>query len=104
MRSVKIDGEKLRKALTQKSIDFASVSRKLGCSKSYISDCIRRNTISMQSLNMLSMIYGIGIEDLQEENPKKPEKAKLDLFGEEELYKTIYSAVYNAMKDALKED
>lgn len=103
MRAIKIDGSKLRKLLEQRNIDFATASVKLGCSKTYISDCVRRNKISDQSVKMLSMLYGIGLEDIKKDDPVKPEEEKLDLFENDEMYKTIYTAVYNAIKDAIKE-
>lgn len=103
MRAIEIDGSKLKKLLEQRNIDSATVSVKLGCSRTYISDCVRRNKISDQSVKMLSMLYGIGLEDIKKDDPVKPEEEKLDLFGNDEMYKTIYTAVYNAIKDAMKE-
>ena len=110
MKQVRIDGQKLKKALQDAGVEsMTGLSIDMGLSHAYFSGSFNRNSIAVPILNQLTQRFGITYEDLKED-PEIPEQIivpeqitifDLEELKEEKLYKTVFQAVYDGIKYAL---
>ena len=109
MAVIKIDPDKLTKEFEKRSLVKGDVSEAMGHNRNYMSDTIRRKTISKHAVvflhknyNIELKDYGVTQEEKREENPK-PEEVFLKDMTDKQMYRLMYSAVYHAVKKAWSE-
>jgi hypothetical protein len=109
MAVIKIDPDKLTKEFEKRNLIKGDVSEAMGHNRNYMSDTIRRKTISKHAVVFLHKNYNIDLKDYEviqegkrEENPK-PEEVFLKDMTDKQAYRLIYSAVYHAVKKAWSE-
>lgn len=71
---VKIDPNKMRNVLRDRSLTQAEVSEAIGKGKNYISCCICTGAISTTALQLIGVKYGITEMDIAPEKKKEPEQ------------------------------
>lgn len=112
MKQVRIDGQKLKKALQDAGVESVTgLSIDMGLSHAYFSGSFNRNSIAVPILNQMTQRFGITYEDLKEdpdviESEPKQTPEQLTIFGQDDqrtdrLYKTIFKAVYDGVKYAI---
>ena len=109
MAVIKIDPDKLEKEFNKRALVKGDVSEAMGHNRNYMTDTIRRKTISKHAVVFLHKNYNIDLKDYEviqeekrEENPK-PEEVFLKDMTDKQAYRLIYSAVYHAVKKAWSE-
>ncbi len=68
-RTIKIDGDKLKKAIEKRGLKITLVSKEMGRGMSYLSDCAGRGQMSEASFVTLSAIYNIKREEIEPDKP-----------------------------------
>lgn len=109
MAVIQIDPDKLTKEFEKRNLIKGDVSEEMGHNRNYISDVVRRKTISRHAVVFLHKNYNIELKDyeaVQEEKKadksKREERAMKDM-TDKQMYQLIYSAVYHAVKKAWSE-
>ncbi len=109
MAVIKIDPDKLITEFEKRNLIKGDVSEAMGHNRNYMSDTIRRKTISKHAVVFLHKNYNIDLKDYEviqegkrEENPKREERALKDM-TDKQMYRLMYSAVYHAVKKAWAE-
>ena len=117
-KMIRIDGEKLRRAIYDRDLVPMKISQEMGMNNSYVSHCIGEGTISPGSARMLEVMFGIKPEEYFWKEPEpEPEPVvdghtteepavvmpKVDEEFWERLSQTIYRAVYGALKRVYNE-
>ena len=109
MAVIKIDPDKLTKEFEKKNLIKGDVSEAMGHNRNYMSDTIRRKTISKHAVVFLHKNYNIDLKDYEavqeekrEERHKREERVLKDM-TDKQMYQLIYSAVYHAVKKAWAE-
>lgn len=109
MAVIQIDPDKLTTEFEKRNLVKGDVSEAMGHNRNYMSDTIRRKTISKHAVVFLHKNYNIDLKDYEviqeekrEENPK-PEEVFLKDMTNKQAYRLIYSAVYHAVKKAWAE-
>ena len=109
MAVIQIDPDKLTTEFEKRNLIKGDVSEAMGHNRNYMSDTIRRKTISKHAAVFLHKNYNIDLKDYEviqeekrEENPK-PEEVFLKDMTDKQAYRLIYSAVYHAVKKAWAE-
>lgn len=64
-RTIKIDGDKLKKAIEKRGLLITHASKEMGRGMSYLSDCAGREQISEASFITLSALYNIKREEIE---------------------------------------
>lgn len=112
IKTIKIDGEKLKLLLRANGLTQREASERIGNGGSFISSACRYGTMSLKAALAIEAILGIKRSDFEIADPEiteKPEPTEnasnlpSDSIDYDKLYRTIYTAVYNATKDAWKE-
>lgn len=99
---IKIDSEKLKKAILKRNLTNSVIQKKLGRESGYISKITKRGSMTPSSVALFELVFGIAPEeyvlvDSRIEQEENTESAELD-YGK--LYQVIYDAVYTAVKKA----
>lgn len=117
-KMIRIDGEKLRRAIYDRDLVPMKMSQEMGLNNCYISHCIGERSISPGSARMLEVMFGIKPEEYFWKEPEpEPEPVvegptteepavvmpKVDEEFWERLNQTIYRAVYGALKRVYNE-
>lgn len=114
-KMIRIDGEKLRRAIYDRDLVPMNMSKEMGMNNSYVSHCIGEGSISPGSARMIEVMFGIKPEEYfwkEEPEPVVEEPAaeepsvvmpKADEEFWERLNQTIYRAVYGALKRVYNE-
>ena len=109
MAVIKIDPDKLTKEFEKRNLIKGDVSEAMGHNRNYMSDTIRRKTISKHAVVFLHKNYNIDLKDYEavqeekrEERHKREERVLKDM-TDKQMYQLIYSAVYHAVKKAWAE-
>lgn len=104
VRTVEIDGEKLRAELKKRALIAADVSHEIGYSGTYIKNACDSGKIRLAAAHMLKSLYNIEYDDIapdsETEEKHEPTTPVIDY---EKMYRMIYCAVYEAVKKALTE-
>ena len=110
---VRIDGEKLRKAIESRGLIMSDASEELGFNRMFISNCRNRGQMSRYAMVALQSRFGIPTEEymvkdkpeiikvIAEEPVQQPE-VKTEPIDYERLWKVIYTASFEAFKKALE--
>ncbi len=104
--SIKIDRDKLEKAVRKRGMTMADASREIGRNENYLANLKHYGTISKASMVTMEKVLNIKQEEVefcdeQEQPEELPALAPaLDL---DKLYEIIYTAVYHAVKQAWKD-
>ena len=109
MAVIQIDPDKLTKEFKKRNLVKDDVSEEMGHNRNYISDVVRRKTISRHAVVFLHKNYNIELKDYEavqeekrEERSKREERVLKDM-TDKQMYQLIYSAVYHAVKKAWSE-
>lgn len=107
MKTIYIDGQKLKNIFKDRGLVPSKVSVEFGLDTAYFTKCFTKNKLSCVVAYTLEQKYNISknMYTVVEEEPKK-EVAELNHIPEEitkQLYRIIYSAVYAAVKKAWSE-
>ena len=109
MAVIKIDPDKLTKEFEKRNLIKGDVSEAMGHNRNYMSDTIRKKTISKHAVVFLHKYYNIDLKDYEavqeekrEERHKREERVLKDM-TDKQMYQLIYSAVYHAVKKAWAE-
>lgn len=116
-KPIQIDGKKLADELDKRGVNRNELSAEMGHSRDYVTNNIRENQITPQTMNYLKGVYNIQLEMIapaKEPEPeqleittiepvKDPAKKTVAEIEASTLYTIIYDATYNAIKAALKE-
>lgn len=115
---VKIDGYKLKKALLQRGITFASAGRRIGYSDSFISTCCMLGKIRKKLIGDIWNELGVPFDEYEyieeeeapqetpespQETPESPQEAptaQAPALTKNDLYDTIYMAMRHALADS----
>lgn len=101
-----VDKNKLKRCLAECGKTMVDLSLDLGCNKSYISDCIKRNNgITNATKILLERIYDIQYEDIKPD--ENPEQTKIDIGDTiiehiKELVSEFESSIIELVKGAIK--
>lgn len=101
MKTVKIDGEKLKKELMKRNLTNQDVSEAIGFSRDYITDCIRRGAISEEGARRILEGFYIKYEAIQPDVEKpevveEPAQVSMQIqqgLGKEEVTEAVFSAL-----------
>ena len=118
-KMIKIDGEKLRKAIYDNGLVPSTISKEIGFNTCYISHAYNEGAISPAASRMLDVVYGIKPEEYFWKEPEpelEPQNEVVDEtvqqvnealhLGDDfwiRLCRTIYVAVYEAVHKAWNE-
>lgn len=113
-KMIKIDGEKLRRAIYDRNLVPMKMSQEMGLNSCYVSHCMGEGTISPGSARMLEVMFGIKPEEYFWKEPEPepepvvegPAAVVMPEVNEEfweRLNQTIYRAVYGALKRVYNE-
>ena len=109
MAVIQIDPDKLTKEFKKRNLVKDDVSEEMGHNRNYISDVVRRKTITGHAVVFLHKNYNIELKDYEavqeekrEERSKREERVLKDM-TDKQMYQLIYSAVYHAVKKAWSE-
>lgn len=115
---IKVDAEKFKKALSDRSITMTELSEQAGYEKSYFSANLRNGRLPVPAFNFAKAVLGLESHEYlpDTEKPKQAsisqgqlEKSMENVLSKylpvdyERLYKIIQDAVYEAVKKAWEE-
>ena len=103
MTVIQIDPDKLTKEFEKRNLIKGDVSEAMGHNRNYMSDTIRRKTISKHTVVFLHKNYNIDLKDYEVIQEEKREERALKDMTDKQMYRLIYSAVYHAVKKAWAE-
>lgn len=90
--------------LEKRGINRNELSVEMGHGRDYVTNLIRENRTTTQTINYLYRVYGIDPDSyVALEAPAPEKKPTLAEIEASTLYTIIYDAVLNAVKDAMKE-
>lgn len=105
MKTMTIDGERLQKAILKRGLMITHVAEEMGRGSTYITDCVRRNTIPTHAFVTLNKMYNI-TEDEIKPLPKKEvvreSKAKPESVGIEAKLDKIIELLEAVLKGSVK--
>ena len=103
MAVIKIDPDKLTKEFEKRNLIKGDVSEAMGHNRNYMSDTIRRKTISRHAVVFLHKNYNIDLKDYEVIQEGKREERALKDMTDKQMYRLMYSAVYHVVKKAWSE-
>ena len=71
---VKIDGDKLRRELEKRNLTQQAASRELGFAGNFISNAVRRGSVSKSAMKAIELAFNISQEDIEPAQPQQEPK------------------------------
>ena len=75
-KMVKIDGQRLAKAIEKRNLKITHASKEMGFGSTYLTDCVARGCIPEYSMVLINKLFNITLEEIQPIVEKVVEQTK----------------------------